>query len=316
MPQLEPNFWIVVRDYQAGDPMQEDVIWTYLTPAEIAEELTERGTPVCEDTARKVLDRFDFVKRKSRKKKALGNSPRRNEQFENIARLKGQYLDSPNPILSMDSKKKEMLGEFCRAGSLYTRTVLEGLDHDFLSAAGGLIVPHGLYDVKRNVGHVTLGLSHDTSEFACESLLLWWRRHGQRWYPEAESMLLLCDGGGSNNAKHYIFKEDLQRLVNKIGIPIRVAHYPPYCSKYNPIEHRFFPHVTRALQGVFLETVELAKKLIKRTHTRNGLSATVGTLKKYYATKRHASDRFLELFPVVFDDFLPAWNYTIVPCTY
>jgi len=316
MPALEENFWVVVQDYKAGDPMQENVIWTYLTPGEIAEELTEQGTPVCEDTARKILDHFKFVKRKSQKKKALGKSPHRNEQFENIARLKKQYLDSPNPILSMDTKKKEMLGEFCRGGTLFTTGVLEGLDHDFLTSASGLIIPHGLYDLKRNAGHITLGFSHDTSEFACDSLNLWWRRHGQLLYPKADSILLLCDGGGSNNAKHYIFKEDLQRLVNKIRIPIRVAHYPPYCSKYNPIEHRFFPHVTRAIQGVFLTAVEFVKKLIKRTHTSTGLRATVGTLTKYYAIQRQASDRFLESYPIVFDDLLPTWNYTVVPSTY
>jgi len=123
-------------------------------------------------------------------------------------------------------------------------------------------------------------------------------RHG---YPKAKSILLLCDGGGSNNARHYIFKEDLLRMVNKIEIPIRVAHYPPYCSKYNPIEHQLFPHITRALSGVILKTVALVKDLIRRTHTRTGLKVTVGILKKFYETKRGATDRFLEAFePVPF----------------
>ena len=152
------------------------------------------------------------------------------------------------------------------------------------------------------VGHINLGFNHDTSQFACDSLYLWWQHYGQSAYPKAKSILLLCDGGGSNNARHYIFKEDLLRTVNKIEIPIRVAHYPPYCSKYNPIEHRLFPHITRALSGVVLKTVEFVKDLIRRTHTRTGLKVTVGILKKLYETKREATDRFLEAFPIHFDD--------------
>jgi hypothetical protein len=316
MPTLEENFHVVVRDYTAGDPMQEGVVWTYLTPGEIAEELAQRGTPVCEDTARDLLDHFGFGKRKAQKKRSMGATPHRNEQFENIARLKAEYFDSDNPILSMDTKKKEFLGNFYREGRLYTTGVLETFDHDFPSAASGVMIPHGLYDFKENMGHITLGFSHDTSQFACDSLHLWWQRQGQFLYPQATSILLLCDAGGSNNPRHYIFKEDLQRLVNKMEVPIRVAHYPPYCSKYNPIEHRFFPHVTRALKGVILHSLDLVKKLIRRTHTSTGLRATVGVLKKFYHTKRQASDRFLKSFPIVFDEFLPDWNYTVIPSTY
>jgi hypothetical protein len=313
---LEENLRGIIRDHTAGDPMHEDVVWTYLTPPEIAEKLEARGTPVCTDTVRALLDELGFVQRKAQKRLSMGATPFRNEQFENIARLKAEYLRSNNPILSMDTKKKEHLGNLYRDGRLYTTGVIETFDHDFPSAASGVVIPHGLYDVKRNLGHITLGFSHDTSEFACDSLGLWWRRYGQSAYPKAKSILLLCDGGGSNNARHYIFKEDLQRLVNKIGVPIRVAHYPPYCSKYNPIEHRLFPHVTRALSGVILKAVELVKKLIQRAHTRTGLKVTVGMLKKFYEKERHATDRFMEAFPIKFDDFLPDWNYVVRPASY
>ena len=313
---LEENLREIVRDHTAGDPMQEDVVWTYLSPPEIAEQLAARGTPVCADTVRDLLDALGFVQRKAQKRLAMGATPFRNEQFEKIARLKAKYLDSDNPIVSMDTKKKEHLGNFYRDGRLYATDVIETLDHDFPSAADGLIIPHGLFDFKRNLGHITLGFSHDTSQFACDSLSLWWQRYGQAAYPKARSILLLCDGGGSNNARHYIFKENLQHLVNRIDIPIRVAHYPPYCSKYNPIEHRLFPHVTRALSGVVLKTVELVKKLLRRTHTSTGLKVTVGILKKFYETQREATDRFLEAFPIRFDDFLPEWNYVVRPASY
>jgi hypothetical protein len=313
---LEHNVREVVENHTAGDPVQEGVVWTYLTAPEIAEELVVRGTPVCADTVRRLLEAFGFVQRKAQKRRSMGATPDRNEQFENITRLKAEYFDSDNPMISMDTKKKEFLGNLYREGRLYTTGVRETLDHDFPSAASGVIIPHGLYDLKRNVGHINLGFSHDTSQFACDSLHLWWRRHGQAAYPKATSMLLLCDGGGSNNARHYIFKEDMQRLVNKIGIPIRVAHYPPYCSKYNPIEHRLFPHVTRALSGVILHTVDLVRKLIKRTHTSTGLKVTIGTLKKFYRRQRQATDRFLEAFPIKFDNRLPNWNYTVAPTYY
>jgi hypothetical protein len=313
---LEENLRRVIRDHTAGDPMQENVVWTYLTPPEIAEKLEARGTPVCADTVRALLGELGFVKRKAQKRLSMGATPFRNEQFENIARLKAEYLGSNNPIVSMDTKKKEHLGNLYRDGRLYTTGVIETLDHDFPSAASGVVIPHGLFDVKRNLGHITLGFSHDTSQFACDSLCLWWRRYGQSAYPKAKSILLLCDGGGSNNTRHYIFKEDMQRLVNKIGVSIRVAHYPPYCSKYNPIEHRLFPHVTRALSGVILKTVDLVKKLIQRARTRTGLKVTVGMLKKFYEKERHATDRFLEAFPIKFDDFLPDWNYVVRRASY
>jgi hypothetical protein len=313
---LEENLREIVRDHTAGDPMQAEVVWTYLSPPEIAQRLATRGSPICADTVRGLLDELGFVQRTAQKRLSMGATPFRNEQFENIARLKAEYFDSDNPILSMDTKKKEHLGNFYRNGTLYTTGVIETFDHDFPSAAEGVVIPHGLFDLKRNLGHITLGFSHDTSQFACDSLYLWWQRYGHSTYPKARSILLLCDGGGSNNARHYIFKEDLLRLVNKIAVPIRVAHYPPYCSKYNPIEHRLFPHLTRALSGVILKTVELVKTLIRRTRTQTGLKVTVGILKKFYETKREATDRFLESLPIQFDDFLPDWNYVARPASY
>ena len=158
MPALEDNFVQVISDHTAGDPMREDVVWTYLSSTEIAQHLDQLGTPICPDTVRSLLDEFGFHKRQAEKTKALGNAPGRNEQFENIARLKEQYLDSPNPILSMDTKKKELLGEFFRAGKAYSNGANATFDHDFPSYASGKLIPHGLYDLKRNVGHITLGI--------------------------------------------------------------------------------------------------------------------------------------------------------------
>lgn len=133
-------------------------------------------------------------------------------------------------------------------------------DHDFPSLARGVVIPYGIYDVTYTQGYVALGTSHDTSEFACDSLRHWWWLYGGKRYPKATSILLLCDGGGSNSSRTYLFKAELEKVVQEIGIEIRVAHYPPYTSKYNPIEHRLFPHLTRACQGIVFSSVELVKE--------------------------------------------------------
>lgn len=232
--------------------------------------------------------------------------PHRNEQFEKIAKLKAQYQAAGNPVISMDTKKKEYLGNFFRPSHLYTPQVIYTLDHDFTSLAQGVIIPHGLYDLTLNKGYLTLGTSHDTAEFADDSLRSWWLAQGKSDYPLTTSLLLLCDGGGSNNVRHFIFKQEIQHLADELGIEIRIAHYPPYCSKFNPIEHRLFPHVTRSCQGVIFKSVEVVKELMACTKTQQGLQVTVKLLDKVYQTGRKALASFLENMPILFDDFLPA----------
>jgi len=237
----------------------------------------------------------------------------RNAQFENIARLRAEYVSAGNPVVSMDTKKKEYLGNFYRHGHLYTTEELQVYDHDFNSQAEGIVIPHGIYDVQRNTGYINLGTSHETSEFACDCIRNWWINRGRFEYPNATSILVLCDGGGSNNCRHYIFKQDLQALADELGIEIRIAHYPPYTSKYNPIEHRLFAHVTRACQGVVFKSIELVKQLMEKTHTRQGLKVTVQIVDQVYQTGRRAAKGFKETMRIVFDEFLPQWNYTAVP---
>lgn len=237
----------------------------------------------------------------------------RNEQFENIAQLKQAYQAVGNPIVSMDTKKKEALGNFYRPGHLYSNETITTYDHDFGSLADGVVIPHAIYDLQRNHGFITLGTSHDTSEFACDSFRLWWQQQGRIDYPNATSILVLCDGGGSNNARHFLFKQDLQQLADDLGVEIRIAHYPPYCSKYNPIEHRLFPHVTRACQGVVFTSLALVKEFMARTHTQQGLSVTVNILDALYQTGRKASDSFIQSMPILFDALFPQWNYRAVP---
>lgn len=196
---------------------------------------------------------------------------------------------------------------------LYTQATVETWDHDFPSLAQGVVIPHGIYDLQRNQGYVTLGTSHDTSAFACDSLRQWWQTDGHALYTDADALLLLCDGGGSNSARTYLFKADLEKLVQEIGMEIRVAHYPPYTSKYNPIEHRLFPHLTRACQGVIFTSIDLVKDLMAKTTTKTGLEVNVSILDKVYATGRKIAATFKEQMRVIFDDKLPQWNYRVLP---
>jgi hypothetical protein len=311
---LEQNFLDVLRDHTAGDPMREGIKWTNLTRGEISRRLGERGTPAGKRVVKQLLKKHRYVKRKARKVKAMGpRHPDRNAQFENIARLKQEYLEAGQPVVSIDTKKKELLGSFYRDGKLYTQEPVAVFDHDFPTAASGAVFPHGIYDVVLNRAHINLGTSHETSQFACDSIERWWQQQGCRQYPQATKLLLLCDGGGSNSASRYVFKEELQKLADRLGLEIRVAHYPPYCSKYNPIEHRLFPHVTRACQGVVFHTIQIVKELMEQTKTTTGLRVTVDIIDQGYELGRKCAKGFKENMKIIFDGFLPRWNYRAIP---
>lgn len=199
-----------------------------------------------------------------------------------------------------------------RDGRCYCNQPWQSFDHDYPSWSDGVLIPHGIYDPVRNHGHLNLGLSRDTSEFACDRFWWFWRRSGRFHYPDATRILWLCDGGGSNSSRHWIFKQDLSNLAKRVGLPIRVTHYPPYCSKYNPIERRFFSQVGRTCSGLMLRSLGFATNLLRRTMTATGLSTTVHVIEREYQTKRKATAEFMETMPIQFDDFLPRLNYTTI----
>ena len=294
--------------------MSEKVRWTHLHPKKIADLLLDvHQLKVSHTVIKKLMKLNGLRRRKAQKKVTMGSVKNRNEQFEKIKALRQQYEKDGNPIISVDTKKKEYIGNFYRSGYLYTQEAVAVNDHDFTSAAEGVVIPHGIYDLQQNHGYIHISTSYDTSQFACDSLLYWWISAGATLYPKVTSILLLCDGGGSNSSHYYIFKEELQKIADKIGIEIRVAHYPPYCSKYNPIEHRLFPHVTRACQGVIFKSVDIVKELISRTSTTTGLSVTVKVFDKVYEKGRKVSDGFRQNMRIVFDEYLPKWNYRAIP---
>ena len=312
-PQLLVNFMALLAEFTAGDPMREGVLWTNLSRCEISRRLRDMDTPASRLTVRKLLKQHGLGQRKARKKKSMGAHPDRNTQFENIARLKADYLTTGDPVISIDTKKKELIGDFAREGHTHTQIPVETLDHDFPSAGQGKLIPHGIYDLARNEGHMHLNTSHDTSELCCDSIALWWQRHGHRHYPNARRVLILCDGGGSNAANRHVFKQALQALADGLGLAIRIAHYPPYCSKHNPIEHRLFPHITRACQGVVFHTVDIVKQLMEKAKTSTGLKVSVDILSGIYETGKKCTADFIENMQIVFDEHLPRWNYRALP---
>ena len=311
---VEANFHKVLEDHTAGDPMRLEVKWTNLSRRQIAKRMDGLGTPVSRDVVSQWLHKHGYRRRKAVKKKTMGpRHPDRNVQFENIARLKKKYLKAGLPVISIDTKKKELIGDFYRDGVIDAQETIAVNDHDFGSMGSGTVIPHGIYDLGRNQGFVHLNTSHDTSELACDSIAAWWEEHGRADYPGARKILVLCDGGGSNSATRYIFKEELQKLADRLGLEIRVAHYPPYCSKYNPIEHRVFPHVTRACQGLIFTTLAVPVAAMAKAQTRTGLRVVVNVIDKVYQTGRKVAEGFKESMRLVFDTVLPKWNYTAVP---
>ena len=251
------------------------------------------------------------MKRKIQKSKATEQHKDRNEQFEkiNVARNKCEATD--NPIISIDAKKSEKIGELYRIGQVECIEPLQSYDHDFPSLATGEIKLYTIYDMKNYEAFVNIGTSHDTSEFACDSIDAWWNILGRRRYPNANSILCLADGGGSNSAKSNLFKEDLQNISNQMNLDIQVAHYPPGTSKWNPIEHRIFPHITRSLSGVLLNSINLAKELIEGTTTTTGLKVFTRISKKIYEKGRKLSEDFNEKINIIHDDVLGQWNYAV-----
>lgn len=294
--------------------MNMDVRWVKLSRSEISEKMGSLGIKVSRKIVKNLLKTHKFVKRKMQRKKSIGKSADREEQFKNIISEKENFMNSENPIISVDTKKKEQIGgNLHRDGSVYCTQAIEASDHDYPHLADLKIAPHGIYDVKQNEAYINIGISAETAEFICDSLKNWWINHGKNDYPKANEILMFCDSGGANSYRHNIFKAEVQNLVNEINVPIKIVHYPPYTSKWNPIEHRVFPHITRALEGVPLNTLDEAKNRIGSTKTKTGLKVTADIIQKTYATGKKAAKDFLQNLKIKFGDSVPKLNYTISP---
>jgi hypothetical protein len=202
-----------------------------------------------------MLDGLGFARRQMLKVLPGSATPHRDAQFRHLAHLIQEFLVVGNPVLSIDTKKKKCLGTLYRDGKVFCQQALKAFDHNFPSLASDVIIPHGIYDLARHEGWMHVGFSRDTTAFACDSLRLFWHRNSRRLDPNASTILLLCDGGGSNSCHKHLCKEDLPAVVNHLAVPIRVAHYPAYCLKFNPIERRLFSHVTRVCRVIIFDSL-------------------------------------------------------------
>ena len=300
-----------IADRTAGSPVDETIRWTNKSPAEIAAELNDQGFAITDDTVRKVLiDELGLSRRQAVKDEAGTESAFRNEQFEHIAARRRFFERKGWPVISVDTKKKELLGDFFRNGQAYTDGVLRVQDHDFVDAHDRL-VPYGVFDTQQNEGFFLLARGADTSELACDAVWRWWRRMGHDRWLLAPRLLLLCDCGGSNGYRQHRFKEELCRLASRLFRDIEVAHYPPGCSKYNPIEHRLFCHVTRSLRSVALRTIEFARDLIAQTKTAMGLRVIAELARRTYEKGKKASAAYFQNVQIQFHKVLPQFNYTV-----
>jgi hypothetical protein len=248
-----------------------------------------------------------------RKCKTLKEVENRDKQFQHIAKLREQFIKKGLPILSIDTKMKEKIGLFFREGKSFCRKALDVLDHDFQSSSDGVAVPHGIYDTGKNICYMSIGTNRDTAEFVMDNIDYHWHNSIKNDYPNAKTMLILCDGGGSNSSSHYIVKEQFKRLAENLQINIVVAHYPPYCSKWNPIEHKAFSYISKKWQGEVFDSYDKIKKLAEETATKTGFSVKAYINENVYETGKKASEEFMKKMPVFFYKFLPKWNYKFTP---
>ncbi len=219
-----------------------------------------------------------------------------------------------NPLISIDTKKKEVLGQLTRQQPVLSQAgPVEVFDHDYPHLGNGKAIPHGIYDVKTNQGYVSLGNSHETARFVVDNLAWWWEHYGQDLYPQATTILILCDSGGANGHRHHLFKKCLQEWARKIGKRLVIAHYPPYCSKYNPIERRLFAQVQRTIAKTLLTDLEQVRQLMQKTATKTGLSVEVRINDKFYPLKQPSLATEIDEKRILRHPALPKLSYTILP---
>ena len=314
-PEWVAAFNDIVSEHMAGLPQDEDVVWLDINVPQIRREFLQRGYDVSEYIVRQMIKAAGLKRRSFTKSLPLREVEDRDAQFLKIKAARTACIEAGIPIISVDTKKKENAGNFKRDGQVYCTSSPKALDHDFETFSGGTIVPHGIYDMAHNTGYLSIGTSHDTSEFVCENIERVWNSHMKRLYPQAEMLVVLCDGGGSNSSRHRIFKQDLMDLADRLGMRILVMHYPPYCSKFNPIEHRLFSQISRSWSGTPLFSIADACRRAANTVTKKGLKVFAEIVDKVYETKRKVNESFLVRLAnqVVFDDSLHNWNYCISP---
>lgn len=303
----------LLKHETAGDPVK-GLKWTRKTTQKIADELRSLGIRVGRTTVGRLLKAMKYSLKVNQKSIGAGKNPQRNEQFEYIGRQRKKAAALGIPVISVDSKKKEAVGPFKNPGATWRQQAHQVNDHDFRSLAEGMAVPYGIYDVEANRGFVCVGASSDTAQFAADSIERWWRAEGRERYAGADELVILADGGGSNGSRCRLWKSALQeKLCDRHGISVTVAHYPPGASKWNPIEHRLFSEISKNWAGEPLDSYETILKFIRTTKTRTGLTVRSQLVTKQYEKRIRVSDERMKQLNITAHEILPKWNYTLRP---
>jgi hypothetical protein len=283
-PEIIEAIEILLEHDTAGDPIT-GLKWTRKTTEKIAEVLQEIDIPVSAKTVARLLYQMDFSLRVNRKQIATNSSPYRDQQFQHIGSLRTRFQQQGLPIISVDSKKRELIGNFKNAGTKWDRSPVGVNDHDFLTDASGVGISYGIYDQSHNRGAVCVGISHDTPAFAAHSIATWWKREGSCRWGRVPKLLVLADSGGSNRCTSWVWKTEIQaRLCNAFGLTVTIAHYPTGASKWNPIEHRLFSEISKNWAAEPLDSYEKMLKFIRTTGTQTGLVVTAYLDRKKYPT--------------------------------
>jgi hypothetical protein len=313
-PTLLEDLRLLVEPATMGDPMRP-LMWVSKSHAKLAAALREAGHKIADSSIPKLLGLLRYRRQVNRKTLEGSHNPDRNAQFEHINAAVVATQAAGQPVISIDTKKKELIGSYKNGGSDYRP---EGCPdkvnlHDFVDKELGKVAPYGVYDVTANTGCVSVGISNDTAEFAVNSIRRWLVVMGRTRYPGMNRLTITADGGGSNGSRVRLFKIELQKLADETGLTLQVCHYPPGTSKWNRIEHRLFCHITQTWRGKPLTSRETVVELIASTTTRTGLTVRCELDTRDYPKGIKVSDAEMMTLNIKGDTFHPEWNYTISP---
>ncbi len=311
-PEIADALELLIEPLTRGDP-ESSLRWTCKSTRRLADELTAKQHQISPRKVAQLLHQLDYSLQANRKTREGINHPDRNAQFEYIYEGVRKFHRSGQPVVSVDTKKKELLGDFSNVGKEYRKkgSPVETRMHDFPDKQLGKAIPYGVYDIGSNEGWVSVGVNHDTARFAANSILRWWQQMGQHRFPRATRLLITADAGGSNGWRTRLWKLALQELANEVELNLTVCHFPPGTSKWNKIEHRLFSFITQNWRGKPLYDLQTVVNLISSTTTRAGLTVKSAVDDTYYEKGIKVSDEELERVNLKRHDFHGEWNYTI-----
>ena len=313
-PQLVDALEALIDEQTRGDP-ESPLRWTCMSTRTITRELDRQDHPVSHTKVAQLLHDLDYSLQSNRKTEEGQGHPDRDAQFRHISAAVKRYLGQGLPVISVDTKKKELIGNTHNAGQQWrpAKQPRRVQGHDFPGPDVPRAYPYGIYDLGRNAGFVNIGTDHDTGAFAVASIRGWWRHEGRRLYPEADKLLITADGGGSNGWRLRLWKIELQKLADQTGLSLSVCHFPPGTSKWNKIEHRLFSFISSNWRGEPLRDYETIVNLIARTTTAKGLKVTCRLDRRRYPTGRKVTDEEMKQIPIEPNTFHGEWNYIIKP---